>query len=306
MVALKTRYEALFKKLTKEEGPAATVEGEILRAVNTINHCWNHGRQHFSKSGDDDCAFIAEIKKTYPASAMCYLATSPSIPSELRYEFEQWAERNEDGYNYMKFSDELGFHDELEVLSHIAVTYIESQSEYHENEEDFLGYHRQAIRLGFFRDYEKRFDALIKKLSPEDDCPAETVEGEILNAVHQIIVTYNEDGCHHFAKDYGAEVAGCTMEYLTESESIPRKVRNRFAHWAEFYQDEDDYRGEPERAFNELRKIAVDYIEDRPKSSYVRNNEDCLEDYTTGKWTRSDESDDESEWMKNAWSYQPC
>lgn len=298
------RLDALFEKLIdKQGGPAATVEGEILRAVNTVINCSNAGKQHFSRSGDYGCTFANTFRKTLPASAVCYLATSPSVPNEVRDEFKGWAERNKYG-PYMKYSEELGFHDELAVLQQITLTFIEGKDEeYEENEDDFEKYHHEAIRLGFFHDLEERFDALKRKLLVRDgefsdefsDGPADTVQGEMLRAVDHIIRTFKEDGGHHFAKGYGAEEAGPCMEYLTESDSIPGKVRDLFVRWAECYQCKYEYEYDDtgQKAFEELMKIAVEYIEG--VGSKLRDNKEDCEEYVDGRWTLDSDSDSDND-----------
>ena len=136
---------------------------------------------------------------------------------------------------------------------------------------------------------EERCEALSEKLVP-DSGPADTVEGEILSAVNRILYRCLNDG-DHFAVGYGAKTAGPSMEYLTESDSIPGGVRESFRDWACRYQHEDY---SEERARYQLMSIAVNYIEGKESKDHVKNYT-SLHDYENGTWTIEDSDSEEDD-----------
>ena len=106
---IEERFEALSDKLVPFCGPADTVEGEIVSAVDKILYrCLNDG-DHFAVGYGAETA----------GPAMEYLTEADSIPEYVREDFHSWAF----GYQHEDYSEETA----RNHLMRIAVDYIEGK-----------------------------------------------------------------------------------------------------------------------------------------------------------------------------------
>ena len=112
----------------------------------------------------------------------------------------------------------------------------------------------------------KRNDALFNKLVPGMG-DSETVEGEMIRAINRIIYRFYNDG-DFFYKGYGAETAGPSHSFLTNSDQIPFDLQSTLT--STFNKAIDA----PEEGYERLIKFAlekiVDHVEATPEDEYTK------------------------------------
>ena len=131
----------------------------------------------------------------------------------------------------------------------------------------------------------KRNDALYDKLI-KGSGKSDTVEGEILRAVNRIIYRWGNDG-DYFWKGYGAETAGPAVSYLINSSMIPQIIQSKFKAWVS-NNDGEDY---DVKELEDLLAIALEFIEGKEESEYIKNTEDMF-DYESEYEDEEDDYDD--------------
>jgi len=144
---------------------------------------------------------------------------------------------------------------------------------------------------------ESRNEVLYDKLVPSSG-NSDFIEGEILRAINKIVYRFYNDG-DYFYKGYGAETAGPSHSFLTNSREIPLELQSTLTSIF------NKAIGATEDGYERLLKLALekvlDYIEDKA-GNYTESNEDMLnydsefqdeEDYDDDYDDYGDEEDDD-------------
>jgi hypothetical protein len=145
------RISALFDKLVPDSGNAATVEGEIIRAINRIIYRW----------GNDGDLFWSGYGAETAGPAMEFLTDASDIPLEIRTKFRAW-ENDNFGKDYDK--------KELENLAQIALQYVEMkvrEGDLSPNNDDIFNYGQKYI--DYVRDMEDEEDEYDDYYDDEDE-----------------------------------------------------------------------------------------------------------------------------------------
>ena len=149
---------------------------------------------------------------------------------------------------------------------------------------------------------EKRNEVLYDKLVPSSG-NSDFIEGEILRTINKIVYRFYNDG-DFFYKGYGAETAGPSHSFLTNSREIPLELQSTLTSIF------NKAIGATEDGYERLLKLALekvlDYIEDKA-GNYTESNEDMLnydsefqdeEDYDDDYDDYSDEYEEDDDYYQ--------
>jgi len=127
--------------------------------------------------------------------------------------------------------------------------------------------------------YDKKFDALFKKLVPMSG-KAKTAEGELIRALAKVGYRWSNDGDRFFS-GYGCETAGPSATFLMKSEVPGAKkiILDIVYNYSEPAYD---------KFIENLTKVVVDYVESK-NGVYTKNTKDNLD--TPSEWENNEEDD---------------